>query len=146
MGKRNVILVVVVAAVAGGAQFVQPGRTNPSADPAASFEAVVKPPPAVADMLARSCHDCHSHHTAWPWYSRVTPVSWLMAGHVKEGRSRLNLSVWNIYSPEMSRIRQRDMCEEVKTGEMPPKYYTPLHPQARLSGQDVSALCGLASN
>jgi hypothetical protein len=145
MRKLKLVLLLLAAALAA-AQFFQPARTNPSSDPAVTFAAVVKPPQHVSQILERSCRDCHSHATVWPWYSRVAPVSWLVAGDVKEGRNRLNLSVWNIYSPEMSAIRQRAICEEVKTGEMPPKYYTPLHPQARLTGQDVSALCSLAVN
>ncbi len=140
------VVVLGLAVVFATVQFFQPERVNPPADPSASFEAVVKPPRHAAQVLARSCADCHSHQTVWPWYSRLAPVSWLVAGDVKEGRSRLNLSVWNIYSPEMSAIRQRAICEEARTGEMPPKYYTPLHPGARLSAQDVSALCSLTSN
>jgi len=137
------IAILGLAAVLAAAQLVQPERANPPADPAASLEAVVKPPQDAAAVLERSCRDCHSNRTEWPWYSRISPVSWLVASDVKEGRARLNFSSWNVYSPEMSKIRLRTVCEQVRAGNMPPKYYTPLHPQARLNGQDVSALCGL---
>ena len=29
--------------------------------------------------MRRSCYDCHSHETTWPWYSHVAPASWLVA-------------------------------------------------------------------
>ncbi len=127
--------------VLGAAQIFQPERANPPADPAASFEAVAKPAPQTAAVLARACRDCHSHETEWPWYSRVSPVSWLIANDVRNGRAHLNLSQWNLYSPEMSGIRMREICGEVRAGKMPPRYYTPLHPAARLSAKDVAAVC-----
>ena len=48
--------------------------------------------PRVARILDRSCQDCHSNHTAWPWYSHVAPVSWVITRHVNEGREILNFS------------------------------------------------------
>ncbi len=125
------------------AQLIRPPRTNPSSDPAASFGAVVKPPGRAAHVLARSCGDCHSHATVWPWYSAVAPVSWLVAGDVNDGRAHLNLSRWDVYSAEMSRIRIKSMCRNMAEGEMPPKYYTPLHRAARLNEEDVAAVCSL---
>lgn len=130
---------LVVALIA--AQFVQPERTNPPADPAASFEAVAKPPHEVAAVIGRACRDCHSNQTVWPWYSRVAPVSWLVARDVKEGRAKLNFSQWNIYSPEMTRIKMGEVCDEVKKGGMPPIYYLPLHPETKVAPAEVSAVC-----
>lgn len=132
-------LILVVAL----AQPVQPERINPTSDPAAAFESVVKPMPHGASVIARSCRNCHSNETVWPWYSAVAPVSWLVTRDVREGRAHLNFSQWNIYGPEMSRVRMKAICEEVIQGNMPPKYYTPLHRNARLAADDVGALCGL---
>ena len=128
------------------AQVFQPQRTNPPSDPAAAFEAIVNPPPRAASVIARSCRDCHTNQTVWPWYSAVAPASWLVARDVREGRAHLNFSQWNIYGPEMSRLRMKAICEEVTEGNMPPKYYTPLHRNARLTADDVGALCGLGGS
>ncbi len=51
-------------------------------------------PPQVEEILGRSCNDCHSNLTEWPWYTNVAPVSWLIAHHVNEGRRHLNFSEW----------------------------------------------------
>lgn len=130
---------IVAALIA--AQLVQPERLNPPFDPSASFEAVAKPPHAVAAMVGRACRDCHSNETSWPWYSRISPVSWLVVRDVQVGRSKLNFSQWNIYGPEMTRIKLSAMCEEVRKGEMPPAYYLPMHPQAKVDHGEISALC-----
>lgn len=132
---------VVMAVALIGAQLIQPERLNPPVDPAASFEAVAKPPQAIAEMVRRSCHDCHSNETAWPWYSRISPVSWLVARDVKVGRAKLNFSQWNIYGSEMTGIKLSAMCEEVSKGEMPPAYYLPMHPKAKVQQSEITALC-----
>ncbi|MGC9969627.1 MAG: heme-binding domain-containing protein [Bryobacteraceae bacterium] len=135
------IALFLVVAILGAAQFFPPQRTNPPSDPSASFEALAKPSPELAAIVERACRDCHSNRTVWPWYSRVAPVSWLVAGDVREGRENLNFSEWNLLTPEMSRSRMRKVCEEVKSGDMPPWSYTLVHSRAKLSGADVQALC-----
>ncbi len=134
-----------LAAVAVGIQFVQPDRTNPSSDPAGSFEAVVRPSPQSAAIIQRACQDCHSNQTVWPWYSKVAPMSWLVADDVKDGRAKLNFSEWNRLSPELSRRRMGAICKEVREGDMPLWQYRIVHAESKLTAGDVSALCALAS-
>ncbi len=133
------ILLLLIAS-----QFIQPDRTNPPENPLATFEAVAKPSPEVAAIVKRACRDCHSYTTVWPWYSRVAPVSWLLADHVKEGRQKLNFSEWNMFSPEMSRLKLKKACSEVKAGEMPIWNYRLIHPESRLSAGDVESICSAA--
>ncbi len=136
-------LAVLVLLILG--QFAQPDRTSAPENPAATFEAVAKPRPPVAAIVKRACQDCHSYNTVWPWYSRIAPVSWMIADHIKEGRSHLNLSEWSIYSPEMSRLRLKEACAEVKKGDMPIWSYRLIHPEARLSTEDVDTLCSAST-
>jgi hypothetical protein len=145
-GKTLRTAALAVVAVAVGIQFIRPARTNPPADPAASFEAVAKPSPQAATLVRRACYDCHSNQTVWPWYARVAPSSWLVADDVRDGRAHLNLSEWNRLSPEMSRIRMGAMCEEMRKGEMPLWHYVPLHPEAKLSSEDIAAFCAAAGH
>ncbi len=137
--------VLGLAVLAAAAQFIQPDRTNPPENPATTFEAVAKPSPEVAAIIQRACRNCHSHSTKWPWYSRISPVSWLVANHVKEGRGKLNFSEWNLYSAEMSRLRLKQACSEVKAGEMPVWNYTLMHPEAKLSEADIQVLCSASA-
>jgi hypothetical protein len=123
------------------AQAVQPDRTNPPADPSASFVAVAKPSQHMASITNRACMDCHSNETKWPWYSKVSPVSWLVAKDVKAGRAHLNLSEWRLLGEEMSKIRQTEMCEDMKKGDMPLPQYVLLHPEAKVSSAEASAAC-----
>jgi hypothetical protein len=47
------------------------------------------PDPSVDAILHRSCRDCHSQETRWPWYRRLPVASWVIQQDVDEGRSRL---------------------------------------------------------
>ena len=144
MGKKTKITLATVAATAIVIQFFPPERSNPASDPAAAFEAVVKPPAQVSAIIARACQDCHSHRTVWPWYSRVAPASWLVADDVAEGREHFNISTWARMSPERAQEVLGDMCDEVKAGDMPLWQYRLLHPAAKLSAEDVAAVCALS--
>lgn len=124
-------------------QLFRPARTNPTSDPSASFEAVVKPPQQVASSLKRACNDCHSNQTVWPWYSNIAPASWLVVNDVNEGRVHLNFSNWTQSGAEGEKPDIGDLCSEVQAGKMPLRGYTLLHPQAKLSTQEVTALCAL---
>lgn len=139
--KKLKIALVALAGLFLAAQLVQPARTNPPSDPAHSFDAIAKPDAKAAAILNRACRDCHSNHTAWPWYSRVAPASWLVARDVNKGRQKLNFSEWRLYGEEMTQIKKGEICEQVKAGKMPLPFYIPLHPEARLSPDDIGILC-----
>jgi cytochrome c551/c552 len=140
---RRISRIVIGAALAAFviAQFYQPERTNPVSDPASSFEAVARQPSEVISILKRACDDCHSNETVWPLYSKVAPASWLVVKDVQEGRTHLNFSEWGRFGPEMARTRLREVCEQVRGGNMPLWYYLPMHPTAKLSENEVSTLC-----
>src|SRR5687768_3196068 len=106
-------LAVVVVVVFLGLQFVRPARTNPSVDQTQTINAHLKITPPVAAILDRSCHDCHSNSTRWPWYSNVVPASWFLVDHVNEGRQHLNFSEWGKLDKRQADKKLEEMCEEV---------------------------------
>lgn len=128
--RRAVITLVVLLAI----QLVPVTRDNPPdrRGPGA--------PPEVEAILKRSCYDCHSHETRWPWYSKVAPMSWLVAYDVHTGRKKLNLSTLQDLSPETAAHVRAEVVKEVDEGEMPLFFYVPLHPEAKLSEADKAVL------
>ncbi|MDQ2921381.1 MAG: heme-binding domain-containing protein [Acidobacteriota bacterium] len=134
-------LVVVVVCLFVAAQFSRPARTNPGVDQSLALQSHVQVSPQVASIIDRSCGDCHSNKTRWPWYSNVAPVSWFVIDHVNQGRSRLNFSEWGRYNQREAEGMLSQICKEVKSGGMPLSSYTPLHPGSRLSVDDVKTLC-----
>lgn len=116
------------------AQFVPVDRSNPPVG-----EEILAPVEVTA-VLERACYDCHSNETVWPAYSRVAPVSWLVARDVHEGREHLNYSTWERYSAAEKLELMEETLEEVAEGKMPMKPYVVLHPEAKLSSEDRAIL------
>jgi hypothetical protein len=100
----------------------------------------IAPPPEVRQILKRSCYDCHSNETRWPWYAAVAPASWLMSWDVGEARSHLNFSSWRDYDDSEREDLYGDIWDEVDEGAMPRWYYLPLHREAELSDADRKAI------
>jgi hypothetical protein len=97
-------------------------------------------PPDVRTILARSCQDCHSGRTRYPWYSYVAPVSLLIGRDVKAGRARLDLSRWEDYTATRRMRFLSEMANQVGQREMPLAIYTLMHRDARLSDADIQTL------
>lgn len=132
-------VIALVALIA--AQFYRPAKTNPSFEASQAIESHLQVTPQVSAILDRSCNDCHSNKTRWPWYSHVAPVSWFVIDHVNEGRDNMNFSQWDKYTRRDADALLRQICREVRAGVMPLSSYTPLHPGSKLSADDIKAIC-----
>jgi hypothetical protein len=137
-GKRMLLAGIAVLVLV---QFIPATGANPPVDPAQAISASVSVPSEVAGILTRACQDCHSHHTTWPWYSRIAPVSWLVINDVNEGRRELNFSEWGRYNARRQDRKLKEICEQVGRGKMPMPIYTVMHPDAKLTASDRKALC-----
>lgn len=136
--KYVFVTVVVIAVVI---QFIRPDMAPVRVDASHTIQAVVPVPPHINDLIHRSCYDCHSNETRWPWYSQISPVSWWLKSHVNDGRSAMNFSEFASLTKKKQLKRLDDACDEVKKGDMPLKTYLPFHPAAKLSDADRGALC-----
>jgi hypothetical protein len=128
-----------------GIQAIRPIRTNPPVNPSHTLEATVPVPSHVQTILQRSCFDCHSDQTRWPWYSNVAPVSWFVIDHVDSGRRHANFSEWlrrDTKDPtQYTRERFEAICKQVQTHDMPLWSYLLIHRDAWLSPADIDAIC-----
>jgi hypothetical protein len=129
---RFIFIIVVIGIVV--AQFVPVTRDNPPV--AADFDG----DPTVKGVLKKSCYDCHSNETIWPWYSYVAPMSWLVASDVEEARQKLNFSDWGTMPPEKQAHAADEMWEEVEKREMPLAVYLLAHSDAKMSDADRAIL------
>ena len=138
-------LLIVVACLFLIAQFKRPAKTNPAFDQSMAIEAHTQLDPKVAEILDRSCNDCHSNKTRWPWYANVAPMSWFVIDHVNHGREHMNLSEWGKYSSDERKALLNDFCGLVTENAMPLSSYTPLHPGSKLSDEDKKRVCEWAA-
>src|SRR5687767_5104660 len=104
-------------------QLFQVDKTNAPINAADTLEATVAVPAGVAEILGRSCNDCHSNKTVYPWYSYVQPAGWFLRDHVDHGKEHLNFSVFKTYSVEKQGKKFDEICEQVEASAMPlPSY------------------------
>ena len=129
---RTIYGVVVFLVLGLAIQLVPYGRSHEN-PPVSSEPAWDRP--VTRELFFRACGDCHSNETVWPWYSQIAPVSWLVQRDVDEGRSHFNVSEWG--RPEN---HGDDAADLVRESEMPPWFYLPAHPEARLSEADEASL------
>lgn len=134
IARVGTILLVAPIAI----QFVPIERTNPP------VESDVPAPDELKAVLRRSCYDCHSNEARWPWYSRIAPISWLIANDVKEGRREVNFSVWNQFTGSRRARKFKEIVEQVEQNKMPQWYYVVMHPEAKLSGSDKEMIINWA--
>ena len=123
------------------AQVYQPERSNPAVDESKTIYASLSVPPEIKAILERSCTDCHSHGTTWPWYSTIAPISWLTARDVKNGRSSMNLSTWGTYKKTRQANKLDQIFTEISEDKMPLKPYRLMHPGAALSKDEIDRMC-----
>ena len=85
--------------------------------------------PQTKELFDKACSNCHSNQTTYPWYSKVAPISWLVASDVEEGREHFNVSAWGT----QKKNKGDEAAKELKGGDMPPWFYLPTHPEAKLT-------------
>ncbi len=134
---KQIIRLIIILIVLGVGfflliQLVPYGRShqNPAVGQEPSWDS-----PQTRALAQRACFDCHSNETTWPWYSSVAPISWLIQHDVDEGRQRLNFSAWSGGGRAL-----REVGEVIAGGEMPPFYYTIMHPNAGLTDAEKQQL------
>ncbi len=88
------------------------------------------------ELFFRTCGDCHSNETVWPWYTSIAPASWLAQFDVEHGREYFNVSEWG----RPGKNEGEEAAEEVRKGKMPPFFYLPLHPEANLDADEKQEL------
>src|SRR5579871_4034267 len=88
---------VLFAGAALAAMQFLPVKTqrNPAVIPAHTIEANLDVPAPVELIFNNACKNCHSNETRLPWYGKVAPISWMIAGDVERARHAMNLSEWS---------------------------------------------------
>jgi hypothetical protein len=121
-------------------QFFSVERSNPP------VTGLVDAPEEVLTTLRRSCWDCHSNETEWPWYSYVAPVSWRVAQHVRMGREHVNFTEWDSYDAEELDEAFEEIAEEIEKRGMPLGDYLLVHRNAKLTTADRERLISWAES
>lgn len=131
---------LIIAATLVIIQFFRPEKNISSVVSDQDISKHYGVPDKVLAVLQRSCYDCHSNNTAYPWYNNIQPFAWVLADHVKDGKDELNFSTFASYSPKKAAHKLDEVIGETGEGEMPLSSYTVIHRNAVLSDQEIKMI------
>lgn len=126
-------LAIGIIVFAIGIQFVPYGKTytNPPIISEPTWDST-----RTKELFNNACANCHSNETKYPWYSKIAPVSWLIQMDVDEGREHFNVSAWG----SQKKNKGDEAAKELRSGDMPPWFYLPTHPEAKLTNEETKEL------
>jgi hypothetical protein len=128
--KVGAILAVVLLAL----QLVRPGIT----DKPASAELQVAQ--NVRVILDRSCYSCHSDQRRLSWFDQIVPAYWLVRHDVLKARGRLDFSTLGAQPEAAQKAALYEGVNMIGLGAMPLPQFTMVHPDAKVSQEDIQAL------
>lgn len=137
--KKKILLFLLLIIV--GMQFIRPDRNESEGVVTANdISQQYHIPAEVRDILKRSCNDCHTNNTIYPWYTNIQPVGWWMQEHVEDGKRNLNFNEFGTYKPKDQDHVMEEIIEVIEKNEMPLNSYLWMHGEAKLSGEDKAIL------
>ena len=127
---KKIFLVLLVVFIA--IQFRWPARNVSNKVSPTDISKLVRVPDGVQVLLRNACYDCHSNNTKYPWYVNIQPMGWLMANHIKQGKSVLNFSEFGNYSARKQLSKLTGIANSIKDDIMPLSSYKWMHKNARI--------------
>ena len=127
-------------------QFIRPEKNNSTAVSPNDITRHYLVPENVLSILKRSCYDCHSNHTVYPWYFNVQPVAWWMQNHVDDGKREIDFSQFNSYPPKKQSHKLHDVIEQIKRDKMPLNSYLWIHKDAMMNDDQKKEVIGWADS
>jgi hypothetical protein len=142
--KKKIIYTLIALIVL--IQFMRPNRNLSDGISANDITKHYAVSDSVQHILKRSCNDCHSNHTIYPWYTNIQPVGWWMQNHVNDGKEELNFSEFGLYPPKKQAHKMNKTVKEVKGDGMPLDSYLWIHKYAKLTESEKLTITNWASS
>ncbi|MBK9768110.1 MAG: heme-binding domain-containing protein [Chloracidobacterium sp.] len=113
---KKVLKLILIVLVAGliVIQFFQISKINPPTVEGETIYSAVAVQSDVRAVLERSCADCHSHSTKYPWYANIQPSGWFLKDHIDEGRQKINFSTFATYTLKKQAHKLEEVCEQIE--------------------------------
>ena len=125
-------------------QFYRPARNRSAAAQPNDISQVYPVPANIQTILDKSCNDCHSNNTNYPWYTEIQPVGIWTQNHVNEGKEELNFSEFKTYTAKRQAKKMHEVVEMIEENEMPLNSYLWIHGDAKLNAEEKTSLIAWA--
>ena len=115
-------------------QLVRPGI--PSKPATAEIEA----PPDVKRILEKDCYSCHSDQRRLSWFDQIVPGYWLVRYDILTAREHLDFSTLGARPPDAQKATLYEAVNMIQLGAMPLPAFVKLHPEAKVTPEDLATL------
>jgi hypothetical protein len=139
---KKILLVLLAALVI--IQFIHPKKNKTEGAQPNYMGNAHTIPDDVKQILSKSCNDCHSNNTDYPWYSKIQPVDWWLDKHIRDGKKGLNFDEYTNRPLRYQYHKMEETIEMIKEGEMPLNSYTWIHKASRLNEEERNKIIGWA--
>ncbi|MGJ8593773.1 MAG: heme-binding domain-containing protein [Aquaticitalea sp.] len=129
-----------------GIQFIPTERNQSDVVPKTDFLLVNNTPQNLATLLKKSCYDCHSNNTEYPWYNKIQPTTWYLEDHIRHGKGEFNFNLWDELSDRRKSSKLKSIISQIENDEMPLESYTWIHRDAIFSESEKDTLISYMTN
>ena len=140
---KKILIGLLVALVI--IQFIRPTKNN-SGITTNDISTKYPMPDSVKMIINKSCADCHSNKTVYPWYASIQPAEFWLADHVKEGKGEINFNEFASYRIGKQNRKLKEVIEQIKEGKMPLNSYTLIHTESKLTALEKATLIQWCQN
>ena len=134
--KTVKLIALILLVVFVGIQFIPTDLNQNKNISKTDFLLVNKTPKNISRILKKSCYDCHSNNTNYPWYNKIQPTAWFLESHVQKGKKELDFSVWSEYSIRRKKSKLKSIMSQIRDNKMPLSSYTFIHSDAALTKKE----------
>jgi hypothetical protein len=108
--------------------------------PAKPATAELEAPPEVKQVLDKDCYSCHSDQRRLSWFDQIVPAYWLVRQDILTAREHLNFSTLGAKPAAAQKATLYEAVNMVQLGAMPLPRFLRLHPNARVTPQELNIL------
>jgi hypothetical protein len=108
--------------------------------PAKPATAELEAPREVKQVLEKDCYSCHSDQRRLSWFDQIVPAYWLVRHDILTAREHLNFSTLGGKPAAAQKGTLYEAVNMVQLGAMPLPQFLKLHPDARVTPQELNAL------
>ncbi len=108
--------------------------------PAKPATAELQAPPSVKRVFEKDCYSCHSDERRLSWFDQIVPAYWLVRHDILTARGHLNFSTLGAKPAAAQKATLYEAVNMVQLGAMPLPQFLRLHPEARVTAEELATL------
>lgn len=95
----------------------------------------------IKPIFQRSCFNCHSNQTEYPWYYKLPIAKQIMNHHVTEAKSHIDFSNGYPFKSHETKLNDlKSIKESISDGHMPPWYYLLFNKRHALTKTEIDVI------